>query len=154
MHEAFMREALRLALASASTDGGPFGAVIVKEGRIIGRGQNSVVRELDPSAHAEIVAIRAACRALADYRLRGCVLYASCEPCPMCLGAIYWARIDRVYYAATRVQAAAVGFDDAVLYAELAKPSVERKLPVLRLVSEAGEAPFRRWADNPHQIPY
>ena len=154
MQAKFMRAAIRLAVTNAKDAGGPFGAVVVKDNRIVGRGQNSVYRRLDPSAHAEIMAIRDACRRLGVYHLHGCELYTSCEPCPMCLAASYWARIARIYHAATHQDAAAVGFDDAFMYAELARPAGERQLPLLRLLGEEGQAPFAAWAANPNRIPY
>jgi guanine deaminase len=150
----YMKEALRLATASARTGDGPFGAVVVKNGRIMGRGSNAVVRCLDPSAHAEIMAIREACRQLSSFHLEGCEIYTSCEPCPMCLGAIYWSRMARVYFAATSGRAAAAGFADVFLYRELAKPIAERELPLVRMLEEEGEAPFREWAGNPLRVPY
>jgi guanine deaminase len=149
-----MREALRLAIENASGEGGPFGAVVVKDGHIIGRGVNRVVANLDPSAHAEIMAIREACQTLGSYALVGCTLYSSCEPCPMCLSAIYWSRIERVYYAATRTEAAAAGFDDTFLYAELVKPVTERKLPLIRMLAEQSQIPFQEWEKNPNRVPY
>lgn len=149
-----MREALRLAAENAAGRGGPFGAVVVKDGRIIGRGQNRVTELLDPSAHAEIVAIREACRTVGDFELAGCALYTSCEPCPMCLSAAYWARIEAIYYAATQAEAAAAGFDDAFLYSELARPMAERRLSMHRLLGEEGGHPFQVWAANPDRVPY
>jgi guanine deaminase len=149
-----MREALRLAIENASGEGFPFGAVVVKDGHIIGRGVNRVVANLDPSAHAEIMAIREACQTLGSYALVGCTLYSSCEPCPMCLSAIYWSRIERVYYAATRTEAAAAGFDDTFLYAELAKPVTERKLPLIRMLAEQSQIPFQEWEKNPNRVLY
>ncbi|EIM78467.1 Guanine deaminase [Nitritalea halalkaliphila LW7] len=128
--------------------GGPFGCVIVKDGEIIGEGSNSVLDQLDPTAHAEVVAIRAACRHLQSFQLEGCTLYTSCEPCPMCLGAIYWARPEAVYYANTKADAAAIGFDDQFIYEELDKPHEGRKIPFKRLaLPQAGEA-FRAWAEK------
>ena len=154
MRAEFMREAIRLAVENARGAGGPFGAVVVQDGRIVGRGQNSVYRALDPSAHAEIMAIRDACRRLGTHQLHGCALYSSCEPCPMCLAASYWARIARIYYSATRHEATAAGFDDVFLHAELARPAAERKLPLLRALGEEGHAPFAAWAANPDKVPY
>jgi len=153
--EAFMQEAIRLAAIGAEQgDNGPFGAVIVRTGQIIGRGHNRVVFDCDPSAHAEIVAVRDACRRLGQFSLEGCELYSSCEPCPMCLSAAYWARIDRVYYAATRLDAADAGFDDALLYDEMTKPIAERRLPLQQLLGEAGKQPFRLWLGNPNRRLY
>jgi guanine deaminase len=154
-HRALLEEALRLARENVEGGGGPFGAVIAGEdGRIIARGANRVTAANDPTAHAEIVAIREACRARGTFRLDGCTLYASCEPCPMCLGAIYWARLDAVFYAATRDDAARAGFDDAFLYAELALPVAARRLPMTRLaVPGAGEA-FDAWAAKSDRVSY
>jgi guanine deaminase len=154
MKEAFMREALRLAAQNRDCQGGPFGAVVVRYGQIIGRGQNRVIRDNDPTAHAEIVAIREACRTLGGYWLPGCEIYSSCEPCPMCLSALYWARIERGYYAATQEDAAAAGFADAFLYEELTRPVAQRRLPLLRLLEQEGTIPFQKWAANPSRVPY
>jgi tRNA(Arg) A34 adenosine deaminase TadA len=129
-HNDLMREAMKLALES---EGGPFGAVVVKDGRIVGEGCNHVVDGFDPTAHAEIVAIRSACSYLETHVLRGCDIYTTCEPCPMCLAAIYWAGIDRIFYAAGREHAAAIGFRDQSLYEEIARPLSERKIPIQRL---------------------
>src|SRR5688572_3109691 len=127
--EDFMREAIRLSITNVDTgNGGPFGAVIVKNGKIIARGANSVLSNNDPTAHAEVVAIREACNVLGSFQLDGCEIYTSCEPCPMCLGAIYWARPDKVYYANTKEDAAKIDFDDAHIYEELEFPLSERKL--------------------------
>ena len=134
--------------------GGPFGAVIAREGVILAEGWNQVTSTLDPTAHAEIVAIRKACRTLSAFSLAGSVLYSNCEPCPMCLSAIYWARLDSVYCALSRSDAAQIGFDDEHIYEELAKPPGERDLPVTRLdVPEAGAA-FRAWLEKDDRIPY
>jgi tRNA(Arg) A34 adenosine deaminase TadA len=135
-----MREAIRLARQMMLRgQGGPFGSVIVRGGAIVGRGWNQVPSTHDPTAHAEVVAIRDACRRLGTFRLEDCELYASCEPCPMCLGAIYWARLGGVYYAATRADAAAAGFQDDFLYEELGRPAGQRRLPTRQLLrAEAG----------------
>jgi len=155
MHHEFMRRAIALAVDSVrSGRGGPFGAVVVKDGRIIAEGTNVVTRANDPTAHAEMVAIREACRALGSFQLDGCEIYASCEPCPMCLGAIYWARPARVYYAGTAADAAAAGFDDAVIYAELGRPPAQRRIPMLALLPEQAQEPFRAWLERPDRIPY
>ena len=151
----FLREAIALARAgAASTTGGPFGALVVHEGLVIGRGQNLVTSMLDPTAHAEVVAIRAACSTLQQFHLRGTTLYTSCEPCPMCLAAAYWARISRVVYACTREDAAAAGFDDALIYAEIPRPPEARQLPMTGLLREEGAAAFREWKANPGRRPY
>ena len=154
-HEAFLRRAVALSLQSVeSGEGGPFGAVIVKDGKIVGEGRNRVVGNNDPTAHAEVMAIRAACHALSAFHLEGCVLYTSCEPCPMCLAAAYWARIARIYYANTRGDAASIGFCDADLYCELARPVEERQLPMAHLPLADALEPFRRWLANPNRISY
>ncbi|MFZ1693704.1 MAG: nucleoside deaminase [Flavobacteriales bacterium] len=145
--ERFLREAIALARQGMDrNDGGPFGCVIVKDGRIIGRGNNKVTSSNDPTAHAEVVAIREACKALGSYQLDGCTLYTSCEPCPMCLGAIYWARPNRIVFAATRTDAADAGFDDQLIYDELPLPPQQRRIPTIAEVlrSEA-RAVFEAW---------
>ena len=150
-----MREAIGLAREGMRAGrGGPFGAVVVKEGRVVGRGANNVLSGRDPTAHAEIVALRDACRSLGTHELSGCEVYSSCEPCPMCLAALYWARVERLWYAATQEDAAAAGFDDSLIYREIGKPPLHRKLamhPLLR--SEAAEL-FKEWEDLPGKIPY
>src|SRR6185295_7215642 len=129
MNQKFMREAIRISIAKMRANcGGPFGAVVVRKGRIIGRGWNQVTSTNDPTAHGEVVAIRDACRRLGDFRLEGCELYSSCEPCPMCLSAIYWARMERIYYGNTRQDAAEAGFDDDFIYQELSRPPASRKI--------------------------
>ena len=134
--------------------GGPFGAVVVKDGEIIATGANRVVRDLDPTAHAEIVAVRAACRALGTHSLEGCELFCTTEPCSMCLSAIYWARLDRVWYAATREQAAQSGFDDMVIYKEVSLGIDERQLPMIRLETGDSAALFDAWRRLPSKVPY
>ncbi|MBD3239510.1 MAG: hypothetical protein GF331_02920 [Chitinivibrionales bacterium] len=146
-----------IALAAAvSADGaaGPFGAVVARGEEVLGEGWNRVVGQHDPTAHAEIVAIRAACHALGDHALTGCTLYSSCEPCPMCLGAIYWARIDRVVYASTRADAAGAGFDDARIYDELARPEAERSIEMMRIERPRAGQTLADWARNPHRQGY
>jgi len=152
--EEFMREAIRLAGESAASGGGPFGAVVVKDGTIVGRGQNRVVPDRDPTAHAEVLAIRQACRALDTHNLRGCEIYASCEPCPMCLGAIYWARLDQIYYASTRDDAAAAGFDDSLFYYEIGKPLEQRRTPSEQILAEEAGAVLVDWAVRSDKIEY
>jgi tRNA(Arg) A34 adenosine deaminase TadA len=150
-----MREAIRLALRSVRKgQGGPFGAVIVQRGRVIARGMNSVTSGNDPTAHAEIVAIRRASRRLGAFRLADCELYTSCEPCPMCLAAIYWARIPVVYYANTKKDAAAIGFDDDLLYRELARQRPRRRLPLKPLLRDEALRAFKEWQEKPDRIPY
>jgi guanine deaminase len=135
-------------------DGGPFGAVIACEGEIVAEGFNRVTSTNDPTGHAEIVAIREACAALGRFDLRGCVLYSSCEPCPMCLGAVYWARLDRLVYANTREQAARIGFDDAAIYAELALPLEQQSLPSERVDLPEAREVFALWEGKGDRIPY
>ena len=153
--ELFMREAIRLSIdMMRQGKGGPFGAVVVREGLVIGRGWNQVTSTNDPTAHAEIVALREACRQTGHFLLPGCELYASCEPCPMCLSAAYWARLDRVYYAAYRSDAAEAGFMDEMLYDELARDPAERRLPSSGLLREEALAAFRDWKAKGDRIPY
>ncbi len=144
-----LARAVALATENArSGRGGPFGAVVVKDGVVIAEGTNLVAATADPTAHAEIVAIRAACRVLGSFHLDGCTVYASCEPCPMCLGALYWARPAAVWYAASREDAAAAGFDDALVYAEVATPPSARRIPFHRALAVEGRAPFDAWRTN------
>ena len=152
--EPLLRRALDLAVASAGSGGGPFGALVARDGAVLGEGTNRVVATADPTAHAEVVALRAACAAAGTHVLDGCVLVTSCEPCPMCLAAAWWARVDRVVFAATRVQAAAAGFDDAAIYAEVAAPLDARRLPIGRALEDASGEPFAAWAANPARSPY
>ena len=141
-----MERAIELSLENVrSGRGGPFAAVVAKDGKIIAEAANSVTATNDPTAHAEIVAIREACRKLGHFELTGCDLYTTCEPCPMCLGAIYWARPARVFYANTAADAAAIGFDDALIYSEIARPHAGRKIPMLQLLREKAIAAFREW---------
>ena len=150
-----MQEAIRLARASVrSGKGGPFGAVVVKRGKVIARGANVVTSDNDPTAHAEVEAIRAACRRLKTFSLHGCELYASCEPCPMCLAAIYWARLDRVFYAATRKDAARAGFDDELLYRELPLSPSRRKLAMKQLMRASALAAFSDWKRKADKVAY
>jgi tRNA(Arg) A34 adenosine deaminase TadA len=150
----YLREAIGLARRSGAGTGGPFGAIVVIGGSIVGRGQNRVTSALDPTAHAEVVAIREACAALGRFELRGATLYASCEPCPMCLAAACWARVARIVYSSTRDDAAAAGFDDATLHAELAAPAAARKLPMESFLREEGLEAFRIWQANPNRTAY
>ena len=146
--------AIEMAIENAATDGGPFGALVVRDGEVIGRGANRVTADGDPTLHAEVVAIRDACRTVGSFRLDGAVLYSSCEPCPMCFGAAWWSRVDRVVYAADREDAAAVGFDDAEIWANVARPPAERELPMVHLELDETEAPFAAWEANPTRRPY
>jgi guanine deaminase len=152
--ESFMREAIALSLENARAGGGPFAALVVRDYRVIARGVNQVVALNDPTAHAEMVAIRAACRELGSFQLAGCEIYASCEPCPMCLGAIYWARPARYYYANRRQDAAKIGFDDALIYNEIAAPPETRKIPGLRLLLEEAMEAFAEWARSEKKTQY
>ena len=151
----FMRRAIALAEQSvADSGGGPFGAVVVHDGRIIGEGTNQVSGSHDPTAHAEVVAIRAACTQLGSFSLAGCEIFASCEPCPMCLSAIYWARIERIFYGNTKTDAAAIGFDDDHIYREIALPVSERAIPTEQLLADEAIAAFRAWEDSDDKIEY
>ncbi len=151
----FMREALRLAREHMMAgEGGPFGAVIVRSGRLIARGWNRVTSGYDPTAHAEIEAIRAAGQVLGNFSLAGCEIYASCEPCPMCLAACHWARLDRIYFAASSQDAASAGFDDALLYRELARPEGQRLVPASRLLADEGAEIFRLWNSKADRVGY
>jgi len=149
-----MREAIRIAREGIQNGGGPFGAVIVKGGTIVGRGNNRVTAELDPTAHAEIVAIREACRRFGSFRLEGCEVFASCEPCPMCLGALYWARVERLFFAAWRADAAEAGFDDDFIYREIPLSPEGRRLATTRLLREEGLMAFADWRAKPDKVPY
>ncbi len=150
-----MREAIQLSLEKMRAgEGGPFGAVVVREGRVIGRGWNRVLGLNDPTAHAEIVAVREACQALRNFSLEGCELYTSCEPCPMCLSAIYWARIGRLYYGNTRRDAKRIAFDDDWIYREVALPMRQRQLIMRPLLRREAQAAFLEWKLKPDKIPY
>lgn len=155
MNNAFMARAIQLAIASVlSGSGGPFGAVIVRNGEIVAEGSNQVTSRNDPTAHAEILAIRQACAKLGQFELKDCELYTSCEPCPMCLGAIYWARLARIYYANTAADAAKIGFDDSFIYGELHVPAAYRAIPASQMMREEALAAFRAWAEKPDKTPY
>ena len=150
-----LREVIEMGVDSAAGVGGPFGALVaLEDGRVVGRGTNRVISEGDPTLHAEVVAIREACRKLGTHDLSGAVLYASCEPCPMCFGAAYWARVDRIVHAASRADAAAAGFDDAAIHADVARPPQERELATVQLLAEEGWRPFAAWEANPERTPY
>ena len=152
--ESFMREAIKLSAESVRSGGGPFGAVIVRNGEIIARGENRVTVCNDPTAHAEVSAIREAAARMGTYDLSGCEIYSSCEPCPMCLGALYWARLDRLYYAGTRADAANVGFDDAHIYEELPLDPSQRELPTESLLREEAQRVFAAWAEKADKKEY
>ncbi len=150
----FMRRAITLALDNLRSGGGPFGAVIAKNGRILAEGANRVTPDNDPTAHAEIVAIREACRVLAAFQLAGCDLYTTCEPCPMCLGAIYWARPSRVFYGGTAADAAAAGFDDAFIYEELKHAHEMRRIPMVQFLRDESLAIFSAWKKLDNKTQY
>ncbi|WP_087941480.1 nucleoside deaminase [Algoriphagus faecimaris] len=145
----FMRKAITLAKEGMEAEkGGPFGCVIVKDGKIIGKGSNSVLKNNDPTAHAEVVAIRDACKNLGHFQLEGCEVYTSCEPCPMCLGAIFWARPSKVFYACTKEDAADAGFDDDFIYEEIKVDPADRKIPMLNGMREASQKIFELWKEK------
>jgi tRNA(Arg) A34 adenosine deaminase TadA len=150
----WMKMCIELATKSAQTGGGPFGSLVVRGDALVATGTNGVTLQNDPTAHAEVQAIRAACKSLGDFRLAGCELYASAEPCPMCMAASYWSRVDAVYYAASRTDAARAGFDDARIYDEIGLSHESRSLKVSRLLGELGNAPFDAWGANAGKIPY
>jgi guanine deaminase len=150
----FMREAIRLSQLSVDNQGGPFGAVIVKDGEIVAGASNSVTMSNDPTAHAEVNAIRAAAQKLGTFDLSGCEIYTSCEPCPMCLGAIYWARLSRIYYANTRTDAQNIGFDDSFIYDEIQQPVTNRKIPCQQILNEEALVVFNQWQKMEDKIEY
>jgi guanine deaminase len=154
MDEQFLREALALAEASVASGGGPFGAVVVRDGRVIGRGSNRVVPHNDPTAHAEIVAIRAACTVEGDFHLAGSTLYVNCEPCPMCFAAAYWARIERIVFAASRAAAAQAGFDDVALHEQVALPISARSVVMVQLLREESSKAFELWRRLENRVEY
>lgn len=149
-----MKKAIELSVENVENGGGPFGAVIAREGKIIATGVNRVTANHDPTAHAEVSAIRAACQALGTFDLSGCEIYTSCEPCPMCLGAIYWAHLDKMYYGNDKHDAARIGFDDSFIYDELALPYTERRLVAEPLLEEEAEQAFRMWEEKTDKIAY
>ncbi|WP_411275045.1 nucleoside deaminase [Daejeonella sp.] len=154
-HEKFMRLAIRVSEGNVrSALGGPFGAVVVKDGKMVARSANKVTTTLDPTAHAEISAIRMACKKLKTYDLSGCVIYTSCEPCPMCLSAIYWAHIDKIFYANTKQDANLIGFDDQFIYDEIALPMSSRKLSIHQILRDEAQAAFRLWDQSEMKIKY
>jgi tRNA(Arg) A34 adenosine deaminase TadA len=153
--EKFMQEAISLSEeAMKKNDGGPFGCVIVKDDKIISRGNNRVTSTNDPTAHAEIVAIREACKSLGTFQLEGCEIYTSCEPCPMCLGAIYWARPVVIYYANSRNDASKIGFDDSLIYDEINADLNTRKIPIINIASSEAKEVFKKWMEKKDKIPY
>ena len=154
MSNPFMSQAIDLARENVRRAGGPFAALVVKEGVVIATGVNRVTRDKDPTAHAEIVAIREACRLLGAFQLDCCDVYASCEPCPMCLGALYWARPARVYFAASSADAAAAGFDDSLIYSQLGLPPAQRSIPMVQTPDERATLPFELWLNTPGRERY
>ena len=154
MDNPFMARAIQLSVENVHAGGGPFGAVVVKDGAIIAEGVNRVTSTSDPTAHAEVSAIRTACAKLGAFELKDCDLYTSCEPCPMCLGAIYWARLSHVYFGNLAADAAKIGFDDAFIYREIAKPHAQREIPMIQMMREQALAGFRAWQDKPNKIEY
>jgi guanine deaminase len=155
MDNPFMARAIQLSVENVrSGRGGPFGAVVVKDGGIVAEGVNRVTANKDPTAHAEVLAIRDACHKLNLFELKGCDLYTSCEPCPMCLGAIYWARMDKIYFGSLAGDAAKIGFDDSSIYEELSQPYSQRGIPMIPMMREEALAAFRAWEENPKKIPY
>ncbi|HDP54185.1 MAG TPA: nucleoside deaminase [Bacteroidetes bacterium] len=149
-----MREAIRLSIENISNNGGPFGAVIVKNGEIIARGVNRVTSTTDPTAHAEVVAIREAAKKLNNFNLSGCTIYTSCEPCPMCLSAIYWAHIDRIYYGNTKTDAKNIGFDDSFIYDEIKLPVEQRTIETTQLLRDEAIEGFKKWEQFEDKIEY
>lgn len=155
MDNPFMARAIQLSIDNVQSGrGGPFGAVIVKNGSIIAEGVNRVTAINDPTAHAEIVAIREACARLHSFTLKGCEIFTSCEPCPMCLGAIYWADLARIHFGNLASDASQFGFDDSFIYREFARPFAEREIPVVQMMREEALAAFRAWQERPNKIPY
>jgi tRNA(Arg) A34 adenosine deaminase TadA len=154
MKNRFMSRAIELSIESVKSGGGPFGSVIIKNNEIISEGMNRVTKNNDPTAHGEIVAIRNACKNLNDFSLKGCELYTSCEPCPMCLSAIYWSRIDKIYYANTRDDAKKIDFDDSLIYSELTKKIKERKIPTTQLMRDEALQGFKLWKNAENKVKY
>jgi guanine deaminase len=155
IHQKMMRRAIELARnGMESNSGGPFGCIVARGEEIVGEGNNRVTSANDPTAHAEVVAIRDACSRLETFQLTGCTVYTSCEPCPMCLGAIMWARPDAIYFAGTREDAAKAGFDDEHFYNELARPNDERELPLQNLMRDSAQAVFGEWIAKPDKVEY
>ena len=150
----FMERAIELSIQSVKSGGGPFGSVIVKNNKIISEGMNRVTKSNDPTAHGEIVAIRNACKNLGDFSLKGCELYTSCEPCPLCLSAIYWSRVDKVYYANTRNDAQKIDFDDSFIYSEIMKKIEQRKIPMKQQLRDKALEAFRLWKRTENKVKY
>ncbi len=155
MHKGFLQQAIDLAVENArSGQGGPYGAIIVKDNQLVAASGNKVTSTIDPTAHAEVMAIRLACKELNDFQLQGCILYSSCEPCPMCLGAIYWARLAKVYFACSRHDAAAANFDDSFIYDEISVLPHQRRIAMLHLSLPNAMQPFNIWAEKSDKVLY
>tara|TARA_B100000029_G_scaffold454993_1_gene481885 strand:- start:115 stop:579 length:465 start_codon:yes stop_codon:yes gene_type:complete len=154
MKNEFMKRAIELSIESVNKGGGPFGCVIVKNEKIVSEGSNKVTSTMDPTAHGEIVAIREACKKINNFNLNGCELYSTCEPCPMCLSAIYWSRIDKIYYANTRKDAQKIDFDDSLIYSELQKKMNERKIPMVQMMRNEALKAFELWDKKTDKIKY
>ena len=154
MKNKFMTRAIELSVESVNSGGGPFGSIIVKNDKVIAEGSNKVTLNNDPTAHGEIVAIRKACKSLNNFNLKGCELYSSCEPCPMCLSAIYWARIDKIYYANTRDDAQKIDFDDSLIYSELLKNVKKRKIPMVQMMRDEALKAFESWDKKTDKVKY
>jgi len=153
-NDKYMKEAIKLSVENVEKGGGPFGAVIVKDGEIVARGANRVTSSNDPTAHAEVTAIREAARVLNTFNLKGCEIYTSCEPCPMCLAAIYWARIDRIYFGNTKTDAKNIGFDDSFIYEEIEKPINKRTIQTTQLLRDEALQAFRKWDELEGKVEY
>lgn len=150
----FMRQAIDLSIENVRNGGGPFGAVIVRNGEVVATGVNNVVPHCDPTAHAEVSAIRKACQKVGDFKLDGCTIYTSCEPCPMCLSAIYWSGIERIFYGNTKQDAEDINFSDKFIYDELALPMTERRVPAVNIMREEALEAFRDWEDKSDKVEY
>ena len=149
-----MQQAIDLSIENVANDGGPFGAVIVRDGEVIATGTNRVTATCDPTAHAEVSAIRAACAKLGDFKLAGCTIYSSCEPCPMCLSALYWAGVERIFYGNTKEDAKAINFDDSFIYDQIALDYSERSIPCINIMREQALAGFKAWSDKEDKVLY
>ncbi len=152
--EKFMQQAIDLSIENVATGGGPFGAVIVKDGKVIATGTNRVTANCDPTAHAEVSAIRNACAALKDFKLSGCTVYSSCEPCPMCLSALYWAGVEKIFYGNTKEDAKAIAFDDSFIYDQIALDYSQRAIPCINFMRDKALEGFRVWSQKEDKIPY
>lgn len=152
--EKFMQQAIDLSIENVANGGGPFGAVIVRDGEVIATGTNRVTATCDPTAHAEVSAIRAACAKLGDFKLTGCTIYSSCEPCPMCLSALYWAGVERIFYGNTKEDAKAINFDDSFIYDQIALDYSERSIPCINIMREQALAGFKAWSDKEDKVLY